>query len=131
MTDQLPSPDFLRSLAQNDYMIDGWMLEDGKRLEAIADEIERLRAVVDKLPKTADGVVVVAGDTVWLCGDDGYIEPYMVCFFVMDGDSPDATKYTAELYEVTGDGVKLLGACADVEACYSTRVAAAGAKGGG
>jgi len=31
-----------------------------------ADEIERLRAIVDKLPKTADGVPVVPGMDVWL-----------------------------------------------------------------
>jgi len=36
-------------------------------LENTAVEIERLRAVVDKLPRTADGVPVVPGlDTVWI-----------------------------------------------------------------
>ena len=32
---------------------------------AVADEIERLRAIVAKLPKTADGVPVVPGMDVW------------------------------------------------------------------
>lgn len=31
-------------------------------------EIRRLRAIVDKLPKTADGKVVLWGDTVWSTG---------------------------------------------------------------
>lgn len=30
-----------------------------------ADEIERLRAIVDRLPKTADGVPIYPGMTVW------------------------------------------------------------------
>ena len=34
-------------------------------LRRIAGEIERLRAIVDKLPKTADGVPLVPGMEVW------------------------------------------------------------------
>ncbi len=34
-------------------------------MDLAAEEIERLRAIVDKLPKTADGVIVAAGDLVW------------------------------------------------------------------
>lgn len=34
--------EFLRYLAQNDYMIDQYFLEDGNRLLAIADTIETL-----------------------------------------------------------------------------------------
>ena len=36
-------PEFLRSLAQNDYMIDQHFLDDGKRLNEIADEWARLK----------------------------------------------------------------------------------------
>lgn len=38
--------DFLRSVAQNDYMIDNYFLETGARLHEIANEIERLRGLL-------------------------------------------------------------------------------------
>jgi len=59
-------------------------------------EIERLRAIVDRVPKTADGVLVLPGDSVWhvrrniYCGvvtlldSDGHIET------TAHGDAPDA-----------------------------------------
>ena len=37
---------FLRTLAQNDYMIDTQMLPDGHRLNEVAGEIERLNREV-------------------------------------------------------------------------------------
>uniref|UniRef100_A0A6H1ZYX8 Uncharacterized protein n=1 Tax=viral metagenome TaxID=1070528 RepID=A0A6H1ZYX8_9ZZZZ len=44
----------------------GWSLS----AERIVAEVERLQAIVDKLPKTADGVSVVPGkDEVWLLGN--------------------------------------------------------------
>lgn len=35
-------PEFLRALAQNDYMIDGRILPEGKRLLGIADALDNL-----------------------------------------------------------------------------------------
>ena len=47
-------------------------IEPIRCLRESADEIERLRAIVDKLPKTADGVPVVPGMTLYssqnICG---------------------------------------------------------------
>lgn len=55
----------LRSIAQNDYMIDQHFLPDGKALNEAADRIEELEAIVARLPKTADGVVVTPGTMVY------------------------------------------------------------------
>ena len=41
-----PSAELLRSLAQNDYMIDQHFLPSGRQLLAVADEIERLEREV-------------------------------------------------------------------------------------
>lgn len=43
--DELPDALFLRSLAQNDYMIDGGFLPDGARLNDIAARLEALSIV--------------------------------------------------------------------------------------
>lgn len=44
-----------------------------------ADEIERLRAIVDKLPMTADGVPIIPCNWVWTLFSDGCVAgPYMV-----------------------------------------------------
>lgn len=51
----IPSPEFLRSLAQNDYNIDGKFLADGKRLYEIADEIRDLREAVNDLSAWSEG----------------------------------------------------------------------------
>ena len=40
-------------------------------LEELADEIERLQAIIDKLPKTADGVPVVPGMRLWSSYNNG------------------------------------------------------------
>lgn len=42
--------------------------EEAEKLEA---ETERLQAIVDKLPTTADGVAVLPGMTVWVDADYG------------------------------------------------------------
>ncbi len=41
-------------------------------LQGAADELERLQGIVDKLPKTADGVPVVPGARVWQTPADWY-----------------------------------------------------------
>jgi len=43
-------------------------------LSDAADEIERLQAIIDKLPKTADGVPVVPGMTVYYRGMGGVVQ---------------------------------------------------------
>lgn len=45
----IPDSLFLKSLAQNDYNIDGKYLSDGQRLCAIADEIGSLQIRYDEL----------------------------------------------------------------------------------
>ncbi len=54
-----------------------------KRGEAVAEalaEIERLRAVVDRLPSTADGVPVTPGMTVYLDGGVEGVVLYVIDF---------------------------------------------------
>jgi hypothetical protein len=43
---ELPHPVFLRYVAQNDYMIDGYYLPEGVRLNAVADAIEHIEALL-------------------------------------------------------------------------------------
>jgi len=43
---ELPHPVFLRYVAQNDYMIDGYYLPEGARLNAVADAIEHIEALL-------------------------------------------------------------------------------------
>ena len=81
--------------------------------EAAAKEIKRLRAIVDKLPKTADGVTVVPGeDTVWAWHphrgefteyaveisqpyaevDYDFVDPNCVCRFYSTREAAEAAK---------------------------------------
>jgi len=76
----------------------------------LADEVERLRAIVDKLPKTADGVPVVPGmtlwDSIWLGRPFGVQQLSVFC--------PNASR--SEWMCNEGE--------VDVSQCYSTRAAA-------
>lgn len=74
-------------------------------------EVERLRAIVDKLPKTADGVYVGIGDTVWKFIDDWEQFPVV------------GTRHGYLVHLGQGIGE-------DVGACYSSRRAGEVAKGG-
>jgi len=51
------------------------LIEATDRLAAAAVEIERLRAIVDKLPKTEDGVPVVPGLREAAGGNNGTCHP--------------------------------------------------------
>ncbi len=53
-----------RTLAETAQANDGVTVDPATMLD-IADEIERLRAIVDKLPTTADGVPIGIGSVVW------------------------------------------------------------------
>lgn len=94
--------------------------------EAVA-ELDRLHAIVELLPKTADGVPVVPGETQW-------------AVFCYDRDDPDeplrvsACNYVGNASDWT-DGIKWeIEDCVDcrceVIGVYSTREAAEAAKGG-
>ena len=72
-------------------------------IHAICDEVERLRAIVDKLPKTADGVAVTGNETLYVAYGSGLIHP-----FVATGP------YITSAYGIEG--------------AYSTRVAAEATK---
>jgi hypothetical protein len=79
-------------------------------LAEAADEIVRLRAIVDKLPTTADGVSVVPGMNVYFQWHSGEIVRHPVAFIRIDKD--DTWLYFERaLYRSTG-------------VCYSTREAA-------
>jgi hypothetical protein len=45
-------------------------------MEEATAEIERLQAIVGRLPKTADGVPIAPGDVVWLIGS--HCDPFQV-----------------------------------------------------
>jgi hypothetical protein len=45
--------------------------------ELLVTEIERLRVIVDKLPKTADGVTIVPGSKVWI-KHEGALQSFLV-----------------------------------------------------
>ncbi len=91
-------------------------LDTGAIVLAAADEIDRLRAIVDKLPKTADGVVVKHGDTVFVLAYREGVE------WVCNRISPQPAR------------MEILADCKDPYAkfpigeCYSTREAAEKAK---
>jgi len=56
--------------------IEAWcrelLLARENEIQSLEKKIERLRTVVDKLPKTADGVPIVPGMEVWLPGSYRY-----------------------------------------------------------
>ena len=88
-------------------------------------ENDRLQAIVDKLPKTADGVPVAPGMTVYFCRDGS---PHIVGAFHEWSSDPDE-------YEV-GDAVPCWNEEKRYSArclgdCYSTRKAAEAAINGG
>lgn len=78
-----------------------------ERLARVLAEVERLRAVVDRLPQTDDGVPVLPGDVVWTVFADS----------ADDGPEPVTIEY--------------LRPGGTYKACYSTREAAGRAGGEG
>lgn len=99
--------------------------DTGELLNACASEIERLRAIVDKLPKTADGVAVIVHD-----GQVVYV------FTTLQGLFRPGQKASWHELVVRGfDGTRLEGFVAGShidaffpEQCYSTQKAAESAK---
>ncbi len=105
-------------------------------------EIEQLRAIVDRLPKTADGVPVAIGDIIWIPNRhvEGSVEDTLVrdgsmkwggparglvkCRNAKDDEGPSAwihPKKPMEKWEYGGCGT-------DIGDCYSTYGAAKAAK---
>ena len=52
-TNNIPDPTLLRSLAQNDYNIDGHLLPDGQMLYDVAQRIEQTEALLVKQTQKA------------------------------------------------------------------------------
>jgi hypothetical protein len=77
--------------------------EQERRLAELQTEIERLRAIVDRLPKTADGVPIAPGQGVWT--------------WFPDRSQPETVT------------LQRIGACGVYAGCYSTREAAEKARG--
>ena len=102
------------------------LIEATDRLAAATVEIERLRAIVDKLPKTADGVVIIAHKrpTVWVWTKrTGLYRP---------NEGPGWWPAIVEHYD--GDRLMMMVAGSHIEKvspsqCYSTREAAEAAGG--
>lgn len=108
--------------------IGGTYQEDVPFVKAIIDkafadqmaEIERLRAIVDKLPKMADGVAVVGGETVYANPEN--IFPRSVGKYrVLSGGE----KATDAPWIFCGKPNTI-----DIDECYSTRQAAEAAEQG-
>lgn len=91
------------------------------KLNAAADELDRLHAIVERLPKTADGVVVVPGMTVYEVRASRPGEPYEMRDFRTT--TPDEQGYSTFHWET---GYSAIGR---LDRCYSTREAAEAAKG--
>jgi hypothetical protein len=114
------SESFEEQLSRINLMAGGdpiWDLShsDCLALGAVLDEIERLRAIVAKLPKTADGAPVVPGMTLF------YIHPKGKVYSVLIGFDLDETWVN---YAANGDRARL-----GIGDCYSTRAAAEAAGG--
>ena len=103
--------------------------EAAERIRELEREIERLNDVVDKLPKTADGVACYNGMMVWMINGDKSITSGPVCWM------GDATPPLGADMLAHGGYRNTLGAWCDEwyrpADCYSTREAAEAAKGGG
>ncbi len=86
-------------------------MEDADELvTALRTENERLRGVVEKLPKTEDGVPVLVGDYVWFL--DYYADEITKCIVA------ETSPFPAEDWAWWND----------LSGCYSTREAAEAAR---
>jgi hypothetical protein len=82
-------------------------------LATVQRERDELRAVVEKLPKTADGVAVVPGMVVYAIHP--MTDSYVAMMVYMDADNDEWQNGNRN----------------DFSECYSTKAAALAAKGGG
>ena len=101
-----------------------WVKHDdaAARIAELEAERDRLAAIVERLPRTADGVAVIAGDRAWT--QDPELGATEVVVTTDDDDEP------AGCYSI-GFGVVQATAYVGIPFCYSTRAAAeAAAKGG-
>ena len=100
-------------------------VEDAKRL---TDELRRLEAIVDKLPKTADGVTIIPGMPIILeWGATTYCPHYTDAFAVGPAEChPDGEYEPGSICIQFGDGSGL--ATWKADRVFSTREAAEAAK---
>lgn len=108
--------DSLKYAVQN-VSVPASVLVSSTALKALLAENERLRGVVDRLPKTADGVAVVPESEVWY-------PPHM--FRSWEVDYADAIW----MVHINPDGKGNEWFGVGVDKCYSTRESALNAKGG-
>lgn len=101
--------------------VDRWMQEHYGECK----KNERLEAIVAKLPKTADGVPVAMGDSVWF---DDVDSPDRWCRDVVGGVWNEKYTHKGAVgdWVLTGDRMEDL-----AKNCYSTQAAALAAKDGG
>jgi hypothetical protein len=99
----------------------------GEAWQTVQDELERLQAIMERLPMTADGVRVVPGDRVWN-------RETLQASFVWAGEDgiagPDGW-YSTHFMRWKHRGRKRSGYCdVPISGCYSTREAAEAARDG-
>jgi len=101
-----------------------------KACRSAADEIDRLQAIVDRLPKTADGIPVTPGMKVWHCANRHY-GPHAGKLFESEGiDARMPSPYCLgeHCYSDGCQGDDGGGRTWRFEDCYSTRQAAEKAR---
>lgn len=89
-------------------------------------ELARLQAIVDRLPKTANGVPRVPGDEVWVRADEMLSSVFDVVgaktstkwVVRWNDDLGDNGEYDAAFIR---DGYGIVDSCKSVDECYSTR----------
>lgn len=108
-----------RKLADGDSLCCGWAEAYDQDIPALIEEVRRLRAIVDKLPKTADGVTVVPGDVVWMLAMHGGVE----------GQPAELAVWETEVIDQDTDSREQT-VCHSIAGCYSTSEAAEAAKEG-
>jgi len=68
---------------------------DNETALEMCEEIERLRAIMDRLPKTADGVPIVAGMELWRVRADVVIHRFaMISDVDVEGSDPATLCYS-------------------------------------
>ena len=61
----------LDEIETDEIMVSGEIQEADERVAKAEAEVQRLKAIVEKLPKTADGVPIVPNKIYWIRGRDG------------------------------------------------------------
>ncbi len=113
--------DLIKLMMAKDFLVVQAHYEQAAEVLAAREEIEYLRGVVGKLPKTADGVPIVSGDKVWVWWESDKEGTLSRWFQITVLD----TYHVNRGWVVSDNGSEF-----EPSDCYSTREAAEKARGG-